>query len=161
MNIPNRIHPSELPEMDFDDIITLPVEDLVRLQEDIDSWITETKDWKGLLDSALDIRFRQRARNVRISHGKDTGTVHFGDGPVTITANLPKRVKWDQDRLASIIETIRHEWREDPSQYVKTELKVSEAAYAAWPEVIRERFRPARTVATGKPSYKLELKEVR
>lgn len=161
MNIPRRIHPSELPEMDIDDIVSLPVEELAALQEDVNKWRIETNQWKGIVESALEIRFGQRARGVRASCGKITGTVHFDDGPVTITANLPKRVKWDQQKLASITETIRNEWGEDPAQYVKTELKVSETAYTSWPDVIRKLFEPARTLETGKPSYRIELKEGR
>jgi len=39
---------------------------------------------------------------------------------------------------------------------VRTELKVAESAYAAWPEAIRRLFVPARTVETGKPCYRIE-----
>jgi hypothetical protein len=157
MSIPNRIHADDLRRMSISEIAALPVEQQAMLQASIHQRLEDCKKLKSRLDAALDHRFGQRARNVRSSHGKDTGTIHFEDGPITITAKLPKRVKWDQSKLADIIETIRLEWREDPAQYVKTELKVSEAAYSAWPEVIRELFRPARTVATGKPSYLLEI----
>jgi hypothetical protein len=159
MSIPNRLHTDDLRRISVSEIAVLPVEQQAMLQEIIHQRLEDCKFLKSRLDAALDRRFAQRARNVRSSHGKDTGTIHFEDGPVAITANLPKRVKWDQSKLAAIIETIRHEWDEDPTQYVKTELKVSEAAYSAWPEVIRELFRPARTVKTGKPSYRIELKE--
>ena len=47
---------------------------------------------------------------------------------------------------------------EDPAEYVETALKVSERAYAAWPERIRSAFEPARTVRTGRSSFKLALK---
>ena len=38
----------------------------------------------------------------RAEQRKDTGTVRFTDGDVTIVSELPKRVEWDQDRLAAI-----------------------------------------------------------
>jgi hypothetical protein len=155
--IPNRIHIGDLANMPVVDIAALPVEQLAVLQGEITAHMASARNLKTRLDAALDHRFGQRARGVRASHGKDTGTVRFEDGPVTISANLPKRVVWEQSKLAAVIETIRHEWREDPTQYVKTELKVSEAAYSAWPEVIHELFRPARTVKCGKPVFRLSL----
>jgi hypothetical protein len=36
------------------------------------------------------------------------------------------------------------------------QLEVSERAYDAWPPMLKDLFTPARTVETGKPSYKLE-----
>ncbi|MFM8614230.1 MAG: hypothetical protein ACKOC9_05825, partial [Alphaproteobacteria bacterium] len=35
--------------------------------------------------------------------------------------------------------------------------KVPERAYTAWPERIRKAFEPARTVQTGRPTYRLTL----
>ena len=45
---------------------------------------------------------------------------------------------------------------EDPENYVGIEIKVAESKYTAWPPGIRDLFEPARTLKTGKPSYKLE-----
>jgi hypothetical protein len=39
---------------------------------------------------------------------------------------------------------------------VTIEFTVSERAYSAWPNIIRAAFEPARTVETGKPSYRFE-----
>ena len=46
---------------------------------------------------------------------------------------------------------------EDPGEYVEVSFKVAERAYAAWPERIRNAFEPARTVRTGKPTYRLTI----
>jgi hypothetical protein len=73
-----------------------------------------------------------------------------------VIADLPKRVKWDQNKLRHAAEIIRQSWGDDPSDYVKTRLDVSEAAFANWPRPVRELFLPARTVETGKPSYRIE-----
>jgi hypothetical protein len=92
---------------------------------------------------------------VRASHGKDTGTVHFDDGPVIVTADLPKRVKWDQTRLGDIRARICLDG-DDPDEFISILYKVSEQSYSAWPEYLRKLFRPARTVMTGKPVYRLK-----
>ena len=72
-----------------------------------------------------------------------------------VVADLPKRVKWDQKRLSEIVELIGSQWGENPADYVKVKLEVSERAYEAWPAKLRELFTPARTVETGRPSYDL------
>ena len=46
---------------------------------------------------------------------------------------------------------------EDPAQYVEVSFKVSERAYTAWPDRIRQAFEPARTVRTGRAIYRLAL----
>ncbi len=61
-----------------------------------------------------------------------------------------------RQRLAEAVEIIRRDWHDDPGQYVRTELKVAETAYSSWPAAIRRLFEPARTVETGKPSYRIE-----
>ena len=48
--------------------------------------------------------------------------------------------------------------REPPGQYVEVSFKVSERAYTAWPERIRQAFEPARTVRTGRQTFKLSIK---
>jgi hypothetical protein len=65
-------------------------------------------------------------------------------------------VEWDQARLAALVERIRA-GGEDPAEYVETSFRVGERAYAAWPERLRRAFEPARTVRTGRPSFRLSL----
>ena len=73
-------------------------------------------------------------------------------------ADLPKRVDWDQQKLAALIERIRAEG-DDPDEYVDVAIKVPERKYTAWPGHLREAFEPARTVRTGKPKFRLLLGE--
>ena len=101
---------------------------------------------------------RARADNLRREAGKDTGTVRFDQDGVTVVADLPKRVDWDQALIAGVVERIRAAG-DDHTQYVDIAIKVPERKYTAWPESIRTAFAPARTVRTGKPSFVLTLKE--
>ena len=102
------------------------------------------------------MRYEHRAIGALAAAGKDTGTVRFMDGIVEVTADLPKKVEWDQRRLAALTAQIRA-GGEDPGEYVEVSFKVAERAYAAWPERIRNAFEPARTVRTGKPTYRLAI----
>ena len=106
------------------------------------------------VSTALEVRFATRAAEARSASGKDTGTVRFDEGDFTIVADLPKRVDWDQDRLAAMVERIRAAG-DDPAEYVEISFKVPERNYVAWPEAIRQGFEPARTVRTG--TLKVEI----
>ena len=61
---------------------------------------------------------------------------------------------WDQAKLAALVESIRASG-EDPIQYLEISFSVSERAYGAWPDAIRRAFEPARTLRTGKPTFRL------
>ena len=104
--------------------------------------------------TALEVRYAARAAEARRACGKDTGTVRIVDGDFTVVADLPKRVEWDQAKLAAMVERIRAAG-EDPAEYVEISFKVPERAYVAWPEAIRQGFEPARTVKTG--TLKIDL----
>ena len=108
------------------------------------------------IDQAIDFKWSERARNLRHDAGKDTGVVHFDEDEVRITADLPKKVDWDQARLADMTRRIA-ESGDDPRQYVEITYRVSETKFNAWPETLKSAFEAARTVKTGKPSYRLAL----
>jgi hypothetical protein len=144
----------DLPSLGLQDIAQLPVALLAMLQREIDERMALTKAAKARLDGALIVRCAARAAEERQAAGKDTGTIRLIDGDVTVVADLPKRVDWDQDRLAAMVERIRAAG-DDPARYVDIAFKVPERKYAAWPDNIRAMFEPARTVRTG--ALKVEL----
>jgi hypothetical protein len=154
MILPNRTTLQDFLQMPVGDVVALPAEQLVLLQEDIEENLRRAKLAKDWLDGALALKYGERAAALRREAGKDTGTIRLVDGVVTVIADLPKRIEWDQARLSALVERIRA-GGEDPAEYVSTEFKVSERAFTAWPESIRQLFAPARTVRTGKPTFRL------
>ncbi len=78
----------------------------------------------------------------------------FTDGDVTVVADLPKKVEWDQRDLADLVERIKAEG-EDPRDYVEVSLKVAERNYTSWPKHICSLFEPSRTVRAGKETFEL------
>lgn len=150
----NTPTPDDLPSLSPADIAALPVELLAVLKHEIDERLKRDKAAKARFDAGLTVRYADRAAEARQAVGKDTGTVRFDDGDFTIVADLPKRVDWDQDKLAAIIDRIRAA-EDDPAQYVDIAIKVPERKYAAWPDAIRKGFEPARTVRTG--ALKVEI----
>ena len=141
----NAPTPDDLVRLDASEIARLPVDLLAILQREVDERLKQAKAAKARLDGALTIRYATRAEEARRAAGKDTGTVRLDDGDFTVVADLPKRVDWDQEQLAAMVERIRAAG-DDPGQYVDVTYKVPERKYAAWPEAIRKGFAPARTV---------------
>ena len=149
----------DLMSMPPQEIAALPVELLAILQREIDERLKHDKAVKARFDGALSLRYASRAAEERQAAGKDTGTVRLEDGDFTIVADLPKRIAWDQVKLAELTKQIR-DGGEDPTEYIDATFKVSERKYTAWPEYLRQDFEPARTVKPGTLKIELVSQEV-
>jgi hypothetical protein len=144
----------EMINLPASELAQLPVELLADLQDTLDHAARQLKAATARFDAALELRYARRAAEARRDAGKDTGTVRLADGAFTVIADLPKRVAWDQDRLAAMVERIRTSG-DNPAQYVDIAFKVPERKYAAWPDAVRAGFEPARTVRPG--TLKIEI----
>lgn len=149
---------NEVINLPVGEIALLPVDLLAALQHEIDAAAKQMRTVSARFSAALEVRYAARAAEERHVSGKDTGTVRFEDGDCTIVADLPKRVDWDQTKLAAMVARIRAA-KDDPTQYVDITYKVPERKYTAWPDAIREGFEPARTVRTGALSVTLSPAE--
>jgi hypothetical protein len=155
MTIPNRPRLADMMRLPLGEVAGQPAEMLALLQEEADDNLRNAKTAKDWLDGVLDRRYATIAAELRSREGKDTGTVRFNDGGVTVVADLPKKVEWDQEQLAATVERIRASG-DDPAEYVDLAFKVPERKYGAWPGHIRTAFEAARTVKTGKPTFTLK-----
>ena len=153
----NRPTLESIRTLPIGEIAALPADLLVLLQEDAEAALAAAKITAEWIAGAIALRYADRAQAARRAENKDTGTVRFEDGSVTVVADLPKRVDWDQRALAAVVERIRAAG-DDPVEYIDVAYKVSERKYTAWPENIRAAFAPARTVRTGKATFTLTLK---
>jgi hypothetical protein len=158
MTIPNRIPLDNLPTMPVGEIAALPGDQLALLKQDADERLRAAKTLCDWLDGAIALKYGDQVQEARRAESKDTGTVRLQDGSVTVVAELPKRVDWDQAMLAGLVERIRADGA-DPAEYVDIAFSVPERKYTAWPNDIRREFEPARTVRTGKPKFRLLLGE--
>lgn len=129
---------------------------IFQLKNDAADLLAAAKAIVEHVDRAVDLKYAQRAHELRLGAGKDTGVVHFDDGQVRITADLPKKVEWDQAKLGDITRRIAANG-EDPAEYVEISYRVSETKFNAWPETLKSAFAPARTLKTGKPGFRLAL----
>jgi uncharacterized Zn ribbon protein len=146
--------------MQIGEIAALPAPMLALLQNEAEEAAKAARGLADWLNGAIALRYGDRAAAARRAEGKDTGTVRLEDGEVTVIADLPKKVEWDQAELATLVTAIRAE-DGDPAEYVDTVFRVPERKYAAWPRHIRAAFERARTVSSGRPSFRLALRETR
>ena len=123
MTISNRTTLNDLHRMQVRDIAALPGDQLALLQGEAAERLRAARTLADWLDGAIALKYAERARAARRAEGKDTGTVRFHDGAVTIVADLPKRVDWDQAKLARIRDNIAAAG-EDPSEFIDTTLRV-------------------------------------
>jgi hypothetical protein len=155
MPFPNKCPTlQDLPDLPPQEIAALPADALAGLQQESERALKQAKAAKTGIDAALVLKYGAAAVEARRAVGKDTGTVRFDDGDITVVADLPKRVEWDQSKLAAMVERIRAAG-DDPTEYVETSFKVAERTYVAWPRAIREGFEPARTVRPGQLTIQL------
>ncbi|MDP7152304.1 MAG: hypothetical protein QGI08_03945 [Paracoccaceae bacterium] len=145
----------DMLNMPTGDLAQMPVELLASLQAELAHATKQLKAATARFSTALEVRYATRAAEARRACGKDTGTVRLADGDYTVIADLPKRVDWDQEALAQIARNIADSG-EDPAEFIDTKLTVSERKYGALPEAWHKGFEPARTVGSGKASFKLE-----
>lgn len=152
----SRLTPDQVLATPAGDLAALQSEALFQLKNDAADLLSAAKAIVEHLERALDMKYADRAHALRMAAGKDTGVVHFDDGRVRITADLPKRIEWDQQRLAEVVRRIAN-GGEDPTEYVEISYRVSETKFNAWPESLKSAFAPARTLKTGKPGFRLAL----
>ena len=150
------LYPAELAEMSVNQLANLAPERLQEASFNLDELITWAKKAKVKLDTALEQRFGEQARQSLLESGRDFGTTHFDAGPLRVTFDLPKRVSWDQKKLADIAERVVAAG-ERVQDYMDVELTVSESAFNNWPPALKDQFAPARTVKPGKPNYRLTI----
>jgi hypothetical protein len=154
MTILNHITLEALARLPIAEIIGLPATELARLQQEADEALRKAKLTVAWLDGALLQKYAERAKAARADAEKDFGVARFVDGEVTVVADLPKKVEWNQRDLADLVERIKAEG-EDPRDYVEVSLKVTERNYTSWPKHIRSLFEPSRTVRAGKETFEL------
>ncbi|MGO1073396.1 hypothetical protein [Lysobacter sp. CA199] len=138
------------------ELAELPPEQLLDLKKQAADAVAIAKANAELIDRAVDLRYGRLAATARLTAGKDAGTVHLTDGAIRISVEMPKKIEWDQARLARIVERIRAAG-EDPAEFVEVTYRISETKYTAWPATMRSTFDLARTLSTGKPTYRLSV----
>jgi len=145
----------EIGQLYVAELESLPLSEIDQLLKKTNHTKETARHYEQLLQSEINRRFAERAHTLRKDEGKDTGRVRFENDGYVVVADLPKRTEYDQLKLRDAVEALR-KWGEDPAHYVEMRFQVSETKYNAWPPAVRKLFEPARTLKTGRPTYRLE-----
>ena len=146
--------PDRLTALSVADLAALPTTQLAEIVRNLDDLLTWHKQQRAKVDAALDQSYAERIQKVRADAGKDFGTVHIDDGAVRVTVDVPKRVSWDQAKLAAIAQRIAAA-DDKVEDFIDVDYAVSESRFNNWPPALREQFAGARTVKPGKPTFRL------
>lgn len=145
-----------LPDLSVSQMTALPQERLQELDVLLNELQTQVKQARERLNAALEVRYGEQGRAALLDSGRDFGVTHLADGQLRVAYELPKRVSWDQKRLAEIAERIVAAG-ERVQDYMDVEFSVPKSRFNNWPPALKEQFAPARTVKAGKPSFRLAL----
>lgn len=147
---------AQLPELSVGRMAALPPEQLQELDgllSDLTTWVKQARE---RMTAALAQRYGEAGQAALRASGRDFGVAHLTDGPLRVTYDLPKRVSWDQPKLAALAEKIAAS-SEKVQGYLEVEYSVPESRYNHWPPALKAQFAEARTVKSGKASFRLAL----
>ncbi|WP_287885899.1 MULTISPECIES: hypothetical protein [Paracoccus] len=148
----------DLDRLAIGDIAALSPDMLLTLQEAALAETARIKRLRDRLEAGIAERYGAATEAERAAQGKTSGTVRIEDDGITVIADLPKKVTWDQDGLAAMAARIAASG-DDPTEYLEIAYRVSERRFGAWPEAMREGFASARSETTGKPVFRLETRD--
>lgn len=152
-NLPN-LSTEMLDTMETGAIAALDPATLDALQTLCAEELVAAKRRDNNLHKAFEQRYAARASEALLRDGRDTGTVHLQDGEFEVTVTRPKRVKWDDAKLRSALDTLDPE---EARHLAKVSIAIDERKFAAASPRIQALFSDARTVETGKATYCLSL----
>ena len=145
-----------IADLDVGAIADLSAAELACILDDLAEQQARLQRIDAKLRSALDLKYGVRVCQARAKVTRDYGPVHFEDNGFIIIVDTPRHITWDQGKLEAACEIMRTGWGDDPSDYVKARLEISESAFASWPRPLRELFLPARKVEIAPTSYRIE-----
>lgn len=148
----NTITLAEVPNFPIGKLSALSPDQLLFLQEEAEKNLKRAKILKDWLDSSIALKYREISANIRNLDSKDSGTIHFTDGTYKITSVITKKIEWDQQKLKDVVFAIKTHG-DNPDEYVDTSYKILENKYTAWPEHIKNIFKPARVFKLAKESF--------
>lgn len=140
------------------ELAAIPGPDLMAVQAEAAALLAKTKSLKSWVDGAIAQKYEARAQVLRQLQDKQTGIIRFDDDGLEVCADIAKRPKWNQEKLADIAERVRVNG-EDPLEFMAVTYKVPESKYNSWPAHLRSIFVDARTLDVGKQTFALALKE--
>ncbi len=157
-NYPMHHNPlfKQLAQQDARKISKLSVDDLHCLQTQIEALLKRLKQDKALLEEALTLKFLDAAKAELNRQQLDAGTVSLHEDSHLITAELRKKVTWDQRKLPRLINSLPEGIRKS---LVKIQYSIDERQYLKLPEMLKAIVKDARTVSISKTHFTIEAEK--
>jgi hypothetical protein len=152
------VFPADVAALSVGQLAALPPAQKAELHRNLDQALDWLKQARAKFDAALELAYGEQMASARQQAGKDFGVIHVHDGPLRVSVDSPKRVAWDQARLAAIARRLA-EAGEPVGDYLDIAYAVPESRYTHWPQALRAQFEAARTVKPGKPAFRLAITE--
>jgi hypothetical protein len=130
------------------------IADLYRLHGEAKTNLEGARRLKEWIESAIALKYEEKAKAKRLRFVKDTGIIHLEDNGFKVSCDVAKKVEWDQQKLAKIASDIMTSGG-NLDDYIEIHYNVSERTYNSWSEPLRNVFNSARSVRLGRPTYKL------
>ncbi len=147
---------SDIETLNVKELSRLAVYDLADLNDQLSKLISHTKELKEKFEDALNLRFSETVQSNLRSENRDTGTTKFIENGFQITAEVPKKVTWDSEKISEIIKNISEEKRK---AIIKTTHVIDERKYAQLSIEDKNLFAEARTVTPGKIRFQISIPE--
>ncbi len=96
-------------DMRISDLSAKSGEELLKLVDSAEAQLVETQKIRDWLESAIAYKYVYKATSIRSELQQEFGFIHFEDGVVKVTSEIPKAITWDQKKLAAIAETLRNQ----------------------------------------------------
>jgi hypothetical protein len=136
------------------ELVMLPAVEKARIQLQLKAAADTLRQAVQKFEAALEVTYGAAGRDALRESGRDFGAARCFDGDLQVVFELPKRVSWDQQRLAELAERIVS-GGEKVEHYIDAKLSVPESRFKNWPPALQAQFSGARTVEPGKPSITL------
>lgn len=123
---------------------------------ELEDQIKELKRQKAALEADVLENYSDEFDNLLRQKPEPFGKVSMTHGEFILEYTRPKKVEWDQEKVAAMAAKIK-EHGDDPGLYIQTKYAISETSYKNWPQAIKDAFIPARTVKNGTQKVAIKL----
>tara|TARA_R110000851_G_scaffold111570_2_gene235093 strand:+ start:507 stop:953 length:447 start_codon:yes stop_codon:yes gene_type:complete len=132
-------------------------DELFNLEQTIADKANTLRAKRSELNSELKELIATRAMEQLRDKDYGCGTANIDLARHKVKVTVSKKVKWNEEILRDVANQIK-EGGQDPEDYIKYKLSVSETSYKGFGDNIQKVFEQARTVEPSAPVIKIERK---
>ena len=147
--------------MTANDNITNKIKELWSSKNLIENSIKESKLALDEINNQLNDIVKPEVSLLREIQDKETGIVTLSlNGSLKIKHTIPKKVKWSQNHLADLADTIIASGA-NLNEYMAVKYDVPEKLWSKFNDETQQAFQEARTIEHGKPTIDIEILEAK